>query len=184
MRVWVEGEMRVFHLTRSFFVTLHVLNLSFWTGFKPPDQKCHMHTPFCCSIIRCPPKIQFCSFMWQLLFCLCIHVCGACVMGQVNLGSACKVPLETSEEEEDERVKCASGDKTSLTSPSWISCFLFIVLSHEDNKTLTFDFGGTEAHPATDAILFRHLVTPHHMTGVTCHLLDCMYVIADHSAML
>lgn len=32
------------------------------------------------------------------------------------------------------------------------------VLLHEDNKTLTFDLNGTEAHPAADAILFQCLV--------------------------
>lgn len=39
--------------------------------------------------------------------------------------------------------RCPSG--------SAASCLL---LSHEDKKSLTFDSGGTEAHPATDAILF------------------------------
>ncbi len=81
-----------------------------------------------------------------------------------------KCASEVSEEEEDERVKCAGGDKSSLALPLWISCFLFIVLSYEDNKALTFDSAGTEAHPATDAILFQCLVTPHHMTSVTRQL--------------
>lgn len=59
-----------------------------------------------------------------------IYMCAAHVMRHLNLGSAsaCKVCVsETSEEEEDERVKCVGGDKSSLTLSFWISCFLFIV---------------------------------------------------------
>lgn len=37
------------------------------------------------------------------------------VMGGLNLGSACKVPLETLEEQEDERVKCVVEE---IRSPS------------------------------------------------------------------
>lgn len=44
-----------------------------------------------------------------------------------TLAEAVKCAPQTSEEEEDERVKCVGGDKSSLTSPLWISCFLFIV---------------------------------------------------------
>lgn len=107
-----------------------------------------------------------------------------------TLAEAVKCAPQTSEEEEDERVKCVGGDKSSLTSPPPdqllpVYCCAE-VLSYEDNRVSTFDSGGTEAHPAADAILFQRLVTPHHMTGVTRHplTLDSLYVTVDHSAAL
>lgn len=50
------------------------------------------------------------------------------------------------------------------------------MLSHLDNKTLTSDSSGTEAHPATDAILFQCLVRSNHVTSVSCHLLTFRHV--------
>lgn len=72
--------------------------------------------------------------------------------------------LDTSEEEEDDKVKCAGGDNLSLKSAFWISCFLFTVLFYE---ALAFDSTGTEAHPAMDSRTGQCTVTPRHMTTLT-----------------
>jgi len=58
------------------------------------------------------------------------------------------------------------------------------VLSYEDNKALTFDSGGIEAHPATDAILFGALSHTHHCDPHIYSHLGSFYVIVGHSAAL
>lgn len=77
-------------------------------------------------------------------------------MGHLSVGSARRVCVsDTSEEEEDERVKCVQVVPHVALLDQLLPVYCCTeVLSHEDNKALTFDSGRTGAHPATDAILF------------------------------
>lgn len=99
-------------------------------------------------------------------------MCGACVMGRLHLGSVCVGDLRgTGRWEGQVRLGREVVPHVALLDQLLPVYCCTEVLSYEDNKTLNLDSSGTEAHPATDAILFQCLVGSHHMTGVSCRLL-------------
>lgn len=71
---------------------------------------------------------------------------------------------ETSEGQEDARVKCVGGDKTSLTLPLWISCFLFIVaLDCHPMEIANFDLW-FQRNRSTSCKGYHIVLAPHHVT--------------------
>lgn len=105
-----------------------------------------------------------------------MYVCGACVTGHLNLGSACKMLCQRPQRKRKMRRSSAFGlggvGVVAIPHIGPLDQLLPVyccieVLSCEDNKALTFDSSGTGAHPATDAILFSVLSHTHHTTAVT-----------------
>lgn len=101
--------------------------------------------------------IPLCAF--TRVWCVC---CGT----SEPPGQPAKCVSGTSEEEEDDNVKGVRGDKSFHTLPlldQLLPVYCCTELSSQEDKTaLAFDCSGTEAHPATDAILFgasSHLIT-------------------------
>lgn len=160
----------------------------FWTGFVHPEQTWHGHTPFRCPHPWFPPN-KICSFMWQqLLLFMSIRVWCKCYGTSEPWLSLWSVWDFRGRGRWEGQVR--RGRKVVPHVVLLVSCFLFIVwaevLSYGDNKALTFDSCGTEAHPATDAILFSassHLITWPVWPAMYSHL-NSMYVIVDHSAPL
>lgn len=166
-----------FELIWSFFVCR---TLILWFRFIPREQINYTHTAF----HSFPVRLRRCSFMWQqLLFCLCVYVCAMRCHA-----SGCRVCVRDFRgrgrwEGQVRRERPVLPHVAFLDQPLPVYC-CSEVLCHEDNRAVTSDSDGTEAHPAADAILFgisSHLVTWPAWPATDSHVYS-LYVILVHSA--